>query len=112
MRARSTLAFVRRSDRASGVSCDANGVSVGDVALVVRMRVGCAATTWTVRPAAELEDELSALYLLPMTIAAKAGALALIATALNRGDLVMAASNCANAISRSAVTRKRCTFGR
>ena len=46
---------------------------------------------WAVRPLAELNDELTARYRLPVDVAAKAGALALVANALNRGDLAMAA---------------------
>lgn len=43
------------------------------------------------RPAFEINKELTARYRLPIDIASKAGALALIAAALNRGDLAMAA---------------------
>ena len=46
---------------------------------------------WTVRPVAEINDELSARYRLPIDVSSKAGALALIASAFNRGDLAMAA---------------------
>jgi hypothetical protein len=47
--------------------------------------------TWSVRTAAELNDDLTALYRLPVNVAAKAGALALIAAAFDRGDFAMAA---------------------
>jgi hypothetical protein len=57
----------------------------------VRKQTACTKGSWTVRPAAELDNELTARYRLPVTVAAKAGALALIASALNRGDLAIAA---------------------
>lgn len=78
-----------RDDR--GISCDAQGAFVGNVPLLKRAQVGGASSTWTVRPVAELNDELTARYRLPLDVTAKAGALALIAKALNRGDLAMAA---------------------
>jgi SCP1.201-like deaminase len=74
-----------------GISCDAQGAFVGSVPLLERSHVGGASSTWTVRPFAELNDELTARYGLPIDVAAKAGALTLIANALNRGDLAMAA---------------------
>ncbi len=71
-----------------GVSCDADGVFVGGVPLLTRSgTVG----GWTIRSAVELDDELTARYRLPVDVAGKAGALRLIANALNRGDLAMAA---------------------
>src|ERR1700685_4630331 len=73
-----------------GVSCDAYGVFAGDVPLLQRERAGNRNGPWTVRPVAELSDELTARYRLPIDIAAKARALALIADAFNRGDLAMA----------------------
>jgi hypothetical protein len=74
-----------------GISCDAQGAFAGGVPLLQRAYVGSAAGTWTVRPVAELNDELTARYRLPIDAAAKADALALIANALNRGDLALAA---------------------
>jgi hypothetical protein len=72
-----------------GVSCDANGMFIGGVPL---LKSAYARTTdWIVRPVAEINDELSARYRLPIDVSAKAGALALIANALNRGDLAMVA---------------------
>jgi hypothetical protein len=82
-------AFSLSQSRDDGrVSCDAQGVFVGDVPLLRQER---GSGWWTVRPLAELNDELTASYRLPIDIAAKAGALALIANALNRGDLALAA---------------------
>ena len=72
-----------------GVSCDADGVFVGSVPLLQPPSVG--SPYWTARPGADLNKELTARYRLPIDIASKAGALALIAAALNHGDLAMAA---------------------
>jgi hypothetical protein len=72
-----------------GVSCDADGVFVGGVPLL--RPPSAEKRCWTARPAAEINEELTARYRLPIDIASRAGALALIATALNRGDLAMAA---------------------
>ena len=72
-----------------GVSCDASGVFVGGVPLL--RPPSAEKRYWTVRPAAEINEELTARYRLPIDIASKAGALALIAAALNRGDLAMTA---------------------
>jgi hypothetical protein len=85
-------AFSLSPARDSGrVSCDAQGVFVGDVPLLNRTPVGVGDVVWSVRPLAELNDELAACYRLPIDIAAKVGALALIASALNRSDLALAA---------------------
>jgi hypothetical protein len=82
-------AFSLSQSRDDGrVSCDARGVFVGGVPLLHQER---GSGSWTVRPLAELNDELTESYRLPIDIAAKAGALALIANALNRGDLALAA---------------------
>lgn len=74
-----------------GVSFDADGVHVGDVPLLMRSEARGAHKRWVVRPISKLNDELSALYRLPVDAAMKANALQLIATAFNRGDLAMAA---------------------
>jgi hypothetical protein len=76
---------------AERISCDGQGAFVGDVSLLQRAHVAGPASTWTVRPVAELNDELTARYRLPIDVTAKAGALALIAKALNRGDVATAA---------------------
>ena len=84
-------AFSLAAERASGaVSCGVTGAFVGDVPLL--QMVGTAGTKqWVVRALPELNEDLSAQYGLPIDVAAKAGALALIAAAFNRGDLAMAA---------------------
>jgi SCP1.201-like deaminase len=74
-----------------GVSCDADGVFVGDVPLLLHKQSPYRTSAWSVRPIEELNGELTALYRVPIDAARKANALALIATALNRGDLAMAA---------------------
>jgi len=82
-------AFSLSAGRTSGgVSCDADGVFVGGIPLLARSGT---AAGWTVRSAAEFNDELTERYRLPVDVAGKAGALKLIASALNRGDLAMAA---------------------
>jgi hypothetical protein len=74
-----------------GVSCDADGVYVGDVPLLTRSQASGANKSWIARPISQLNDELSALYRIPIDAASKANALALIATAFNRGDMATAA---------------------
>jgi hypothetical protein len=68
------------------VSCNARGVFVGHVPLLEEV-----GRSWRLRPTAELNHELTDCYRLPVDITAKANALALIAHALTRGDLAMAA---------------------
>jgi hypothetical protein len=74
------------SRSSTGVSCDREGIFVGDVPLLTR-----SAGEWAVRPVPALNDELSACFQLPVDVTGKLGALALIAAAFNRGDLAMAA---------------------
>lgn len=77
---------VSAAQRADGVSCNAQGVFVGTVPLFDQIN-----GRWVARSAVELNDELTACYRLPIDIASKANALTLIAHALDRGDLAMAA---------------------
>jgi hypothetical protein len=81
-----SLTSARESD---GVSCCVDGVFVGDVPLL--QAPDAENPSWTVRSIAEVNKDLSARYRLPIDIASKAGALALIATAFNCCDLAMAA---------------------
>jgi hypothetical protein len=74
-----------------GVSCDAHGVFVDGIPLLQRECGRDRNGSWTVRPLAELNEQLTARYRLPVDVTAKAAALALIAKALNRNDLAMAA---------------------
>jgi hypothetical protein len=85
-------AFSLVADRdGGGVSCGAQGVFVDGVPLLRREREVDRNGPWAVRPLAELNDELTARYRLPIDVTAKAGALALIAKAFNRDDLALAA---------------------
>lgn len=80
-------AFSVSADRnVERVSCDAQGVFIGHIPLLKQID-----GSWTPRPTAELNDELTACYRLPVDVAAKANAMALIARALSRGDVAMAA---------------------
>ncbi len=82
-------AFALAADRASGgVYCGADGVFVGGIPLLKRSGT---AAGWSARSVDELNGELTARYRLPIDITAKANALALIAHALNRGDIAMVA---------------------
>jgi hypothetical protein len=82
-------AFLLAAARAGGgVYCGADGAFVDGVPLLQRADT---AGAWSVRSTAALNDELSARYRLPIDIAPKTNALALIAHALNRGDVAMAA---------------------
>jgi muramidase (phage lysozyme) len=73
-----------------GVFCDADGLLVGEVALLERSSDVGDAQAWRPRPLAELNRDLSRCYGLPIEITTKAGALESIARALGRGDLVHA----------------------
>jgi len=79
--------FLSASRTSCGVSIEKSGIFVGGVPLFTRSRVG----NWSVRPIATLNDELSSCYRLPVDVAAKTRAFALIADALNRGDMAIAA---------------------
>ena len=79
-------AFRLAPDRdGGGVSCSADGVFIGHVPLLEKRG------SWNVRPVDALNRELTASYRLPIDVASKSGALALIANAFNRGDLALAA---------------------
>ena len=68
------------------VTCNQNGVFVGCIPLLKK-----ADGFWKPRSIAELNNELTNCYRLPVDIASKVDALALIASALNRGDFALAA---------------------
>jgi hypothetical protein len=70
-----------------GISCDFRGAFVGSVPLLRRQRDPNGQGFWAPRPAAELNSELSQRYRVPVEFSAKAGDLANIANALNRGDV-------------------------
>ena len=73
-----------------GVRCGADGLFVGSVPLLRRRRDHHGREHWSLRPATELDDELTARYGLPIDAAAKAGGIASVARALDRGDLALA----------------------
>jgi hypothetical protein len=76
--------------RPEGVRCGADGLFVGAVPLLRRARDSHGREHWSPRPAAELDNELTARYGLPISVIAKASRLASVARALDRGDLALA----------------------
>ena len=76
--------------RPEGVRCGADGLFVGPVPLLRRERDSYGREHWSLRPAAELDNELTARYGLPIGATAKAGGMATVASALDRGDLTLA----------------------
>jgi len=76
--------------RPGGVQCGRDGLFVGSVPLLRRERGFGGREVWSVRPQSELDDELTARYGLPIDTTAKAGGLASVARALDRGDLALA----------------------
>lgn len=73
------------------VSCNASGVFIGDIPLLEKKSATAEYASWAVRPITELNAELTFRYRLPIDIASRTNALALIAHALNRRDFAMAA---------------------
>ncbi len=73
-----------------GLSFNEQGVFVGGIPLLTRRSGISARDCWAVRPLNEINDDLTAVYRLPVDVTVKAGALALIASALNHGDLTLA----------------------
>jgi hypothetical protein len=82
--------FRLRRRPGEGVFCGADGLSVGEVALLERASDSRGAQPWRPRPAAELNRDLSRCYGLPIEIETKAGGLKSVADALDRGDLAHA----------------------
>ena len=76
--------------RPEGVRCGPDGLFVGSVPLLRRRRDSYGRELWSVRPEEELNNQLTARYGLPIEVAAKAGGLASVARALDRGDLALA----------------------
>jgi hypothetical protein len=79
------VCFFRLSE--DGVRCGTDGLYVGLTPLLRRAASG----SWAPRPRDEVEAELTALYGLPIDLSAKAGGLATVAAALQRGDAPLAA---------------------
>jgi hypothetical protein len=74
----------------TGVSCGKDGVFVGPVPLLERLSGPLGTTEWRPRPIAELDDELSKYFDLPIEFTRKMSCLAAVARALDRGDIVLA----------------------
>jgi hypothetical protein len=75
--------YFRLSEK--GVSCGENGLFVGPVRVLCRL-----GEVWTVRPADELDRELTACYGLPIDTSAKRAALSGVARALDRREMALA----------------------
>jgi hypothetical protein len=82
--------FSLSDQRAHGVSCDQTGVFVGAVPLLEPCRNCAGFQKWRPRPMDEINRDLSKRYGVPVEFDAKLGALAAIACALDRGDLLHA----------------------
>ena len=79
------IRFFRLSE--DGVHCGTDGLHIGSAPLLCRAASG----GWAVRSRDEAEAELTALYGLPIDLSGKAGGLATVAAALDRGDAALAA---------------------
>jgi hypothetical protein len=66
-----------------GLSFNEQGVFVGGIPLLTRRPGISARDCWAVRPLNEINEDLTTLYRVPVDVGSKAGALALIAKALN-----------------------------
>ena len=75
---------------ATGISCNTDGVFVGDIPLLERVREPNGSERWQPRCKLELNSDLSKQYGLPIGIDCKITALAAIGRALDRGDLALA----------------------
>ena len=69
-----------------GVECDKNGLRVGDVALLGFEAKG----GWTLRDDIELANDLSRIYGFPVDVGSKRGGLAVVAAALQSGNVAKA----------------------
>lgn len=83
--------FFRLADApGTGVSCNRNGLYVGETALLDERRDHLGRAEWRARSLADLNRDLSKRYGLPIDFSAKMSGVATIARALGRGDLVQA----------------------
>jgi hypothetical protein len=73
----------------AGVFCDAGGAFVGAIPMLARTRSN-GKEEWRPRDCDDLSQEMSAQYGLPLDFSSKRGGLAVIAKALNAGDLIRA----------------------
>ena len=74
----------------TGVSCNQNGLFAGETALLDERRDHLGRAEWHARSVADLNRDLSKRYGLPIDLSAKMPAVAAIARAFGRGDLVQA----------------------
>lgn len=72
-----------------GISCGKDGAFVGFVPMLHRLHAG-GKDEWRPRDSAEISEEMSAQYGLPIDMSPKAGGLRVIAKALNQGDVARA----------------------
>ena len=83
--------FFRLADApGSGVSCNRNGLFVGETSLFEEKRDRAGRPEWRARALSDLNRDLSERYGLPIDFSAKMPAVAAIARSLGRGDLVQA----------------------
>src|SRR5450432_3552690 len=76
--------------RSGGVSCDLDGLFVGQTPLLSAKKTLSGAAEWSVRSESDLNIELSTLYGLPIGVATKIDGLVRVARALNANDFVTA----------------------
>jgi hypothetical protein len=72
-----------------GVACSEAGLAIGGVALLARAAATPQAS-WSVRPLADLDAELTARYGLAVDVSDKAEGIAVVARALDKGDIALA----------------------
>jgi hypothetical protein len=82
--------FGLSSERGRGIFCGEEGLFVGGVPILERLLGNDRSEQWRVRPAIDLNRDLSKRYVLPIDIGSKIERLAGIGRALDRGDLVYA----------------------
>jgi hypothetical protein len=81
--------FRLTSPENGGVFCDEGGAFVDAIPLLARTR-GNGKDEWRPRDCDDLSQEMSTQYGLPIDMSSKSGGLAVIAKALNEGDVVRA----------------------
>lgn len=74
----------------SGIFCSSDGLFVGDVPLLERVRQKNGAEEWQPRRTADSNTDLDKLFGLPIECAGKIAGIAAVARALNRGDIALA----------------------
>jgi len=82
--------FRLAAEPGAGISCDENGLFVGETPMLERTLDASGAGQWGPRPLPDLNRDLSNGYELPVELDAKLAGLAAVARALGRGDLAHA----------------------